>query len=120
MTHRAEAIGRLRTADDFKRVASEGKRVRSRHLALTYLGNERKESRLGINVPVRAAKAAVRRNRLRRVISAYMRTMRGGIKPGYDIVVAVKADPGQVEGKVLRSELCGLMERCQLWRNRDD
>jgi ribonuclease P protein component len=103
---------RLRKTDDFKRVLSEGRRIRSRHLALTFLANGIGVVRLGISVPERTAKLAVRRNRLKRIVREGFRENFDRVPPGNDYVVAVLADPGHREGKVIRGEINELIGKC--------
>ena len=115
MTAAGSVIGRLSTADDFKRVISKGIRVRSGHLALAYLVNRVCEIRLGVNVPGHVAKSAVRRNRLKRVVREGLRMMGGRIAGGIDMVITISADPGRGEGEILRMELNELFNKSGLW-----
>ena len=114
MTAAVKPIGRLKATEDFKRIQSKGKRVRSRCLALTYLSNGTDDIRLGISVSIRTAKAAVRRNRLKRVVRERFRAITPKIAPGYDYVIAIIVDPGQGEGDTIRDELDGLLTETRL------
>jgi ribonuclease P protein component len=115
MTAEANPLGRLKVRSEFERVAAEGRRIRSTHLGLSYLPNGLHQSRVGITVPERAAKAAVRRNRLRRIIRERLRTFAIFIAGGFDLVVYILTDPGRDEGDALETELRNLLQKTGLW-----
>lgn len=114
MTAVLKGTGRLRAADDFKRVLSRGRHSRTRSLALAYLANTTGEIRLGITVSARIARSAVRRNRLRRVIRERLRAISDNLSPGYDMVITVLKDPGPGEGEKLACELDETLDECRL------
>jgi ribonuclease P protein component len=109
MTARAYTLGRLKMRSEFERVAAEGKRHRSIHLGLIYLHNGLHETRVGIGVPERTSKSAVRRNRIKRILRERLRALSKAIIPGFDIVITALSDPGSSEGAILSLELKDLL-----------
>lgn len=78
----------LRKSWEYKNVYDKGARIRGRGLTIIHTPNGKNENRLGISV--HGIKKAVVRNRIKRVIREFYRLNRNFIKPGSDIVFAVR------------------------------
>lgn len=76
-------------------------------LLLKRSANDLEDSRFGFVVPVKTAKKAVLRNRIRRRISEITRLRLPGIKKGFDVLIS--AFPGA--DKLSFPELKGALER---------
>lgn len=132
-----EGLGRsqrLRSARDFSRVRSRGRRVSSRLLTLTYLRqvvspatsstnatnatNATHATRVGFVVGKRVGNAVVR-NRVKRRLRESMRRQLSHFPRGWDIIVSARPEAAQADYAALNSELRSLCERAQLSNLRD-
>ena len=92
----------------YKRVYSQGKRLRGQNFSVIFLANGLTDSRLGISV--HGVKHAVRRNRMKRIIREFFRQNRNFLEPASDVVFAVRSgfacdSPGEIAeavGKLLK------------------
>ncbi len=111
----AQSTGRLKARNDFERVAAAGKRARHGVIGLIYHPNGLELSRIGISVPERTSKSAVRRNRLKRVVRESIRTKLQALTGGYDIIITILKDPGSSESAVLKGDLLKALIKSGLW-----
>lgn len=112
-------LGRLLSRTEFEKVSSSGRRFRSDYLQLIVHENGLDEAKVGITVPERSVRSAVRRNRLKRVLRERLRAVSVLISPGYDFVLIVMLDPGGNDSEKLGSELQYLLEKSGLWTGED-
>ena len=110
------SLGRLLSRAEFERVSSCGRRFRSDYLRLIVCENGLDKANVGITVPYRTVKSAVRRNRLLR---ERLRDISVSIAPGYDLVLTLLLDPGGKDSEKLGSELKYLLEKSGLWKGDD-
>jgi ribonuclease P protein component len=96
---------RLRTAAEFNRVYSKGRRMGNEFFTVTTQPNELERARLGMSVAVRAMGGAVERNRLRRMIRESFRLHAASSLPALDIVVGVRASARAAASADLRASL---------------
>ena len=73
---------------EYRKVYQDGKRLRGPQLTIIHLANGGTDNRLGISV--HGVKAAVRRNRIKRIIREFFRLDRHFIDPAADVVFAVR------------------------------
>lgn len=79
--------GRLTSSADFRRTYAEGKRASSASIAAHVRAtNEDRPARIGITA-VRGLGGAVQRNRAKRRVREAVRSVRGEIRDGADVVV---------------------------------
>lgn len=78
----------LRKPWEYRKVYEGGQRMRGARLTIIHLANGGAESRLGISI--HGVKAAVRRNRIKRIIREFFRLNRGFMYPAVDMVFAVR------------------------------
>jgi ribonuclease P protein component len=78
----------IRQPWEYRKIYQEGKRVRGPRLTIIHLANGGQDNRLGISI--HGVKAAVRRNRIKRVIREFFRLNRHFISPAADVVFAVR------------------------------
>lgn len=103
----------IRQPWEYRKVYQEGKRVRGPRLTIIHLVNGGMDTRLGISI--HGVKAAVRRNRIKRVIREFFRLNRNFISPAADVVFAVREgfEPDtplavkQLVERMLRSSMAG-------------
>lgn len=113
---------RLRSARDFQRTRSRGRRVSGRLLSLFYTrqptGAETSATRVGYVVGKRVGKAVVR-NIVKRRLREAMRRQLSHYPRGWDIIVSARPEAAQADYTTLDSELKSLCERAQLSKRRD-
>jgi ribonuclease P protein component len=99
---------RLRRPAEFKRVYAEGRRLGNEFFSVKACPNGLAAARLGMSVAARDLKAAVARNRIRRLIRESFRAQLSSL-PALDLVIGVRA-------AVLEAEPARVRERLgQLW-----
>jgi ribonuclease P protein component len=99
---------RLRRPSEFKRVYAQGRRLGNEFFTVSASPNGLAMARLGMSVAARNLKAAVARNRIRRLIRESFRAHLASL-PALDLVIGVRA-------AVLGAEHARVRERLgQLW-----
>ncbi len=99
---------RLRRPAEFKRVYAQGRRLGNEFFTVKACPNGLAMARLGMSVAARDLKAAVARNRIRRLIRESFRAHLAGL-PALDFVIGVRA-------AVLEAEQARVRQRLgQLW-----
>ena len=81
---------------DFAKVYKKGRAARSELLFLHYLANGLGYGRIGFSIGSARVGLAARRNRVRRILREVYRRNKKNFKPGFDLVVVVKKDPGKI------------------------
>lgn len=76
---------RLQKRNDINRVHANGETFFTKHLIIKHLPNNLETSRVALITSTKVHKHAVKRNRLRRIINAHLRTL--SIRNGYDIII---------------------------------
>src|SRR5271167_944785 len=80
---------RLRRPAEFKRAYAQGRRLGNELFTVNAIPNELGCARLGMSVAARNLKAAVARNRIRRLIRESFRRSRSSL-PALDLVIGVR------------------------------
>jgi ribonuclease P protein component len=99
---------RLRRSSDFSAVYERGVRKSSRSFVVFILPNESGESRFGLTTSRKIGRAH-ERNRIRRRVREILRTARGLLPSGVDVVVNPRKSVGDRAFEELRSELVSLL-----------
>ena len=81
---------------DFARVYKKGRAARSELIFLHYLANGLAHGRIGFSISSARVGLATRRNRIRRILREIYRLNKKNFRPGFDLVVVVKKDPGKI------------------------
>ena len=81
---------------DFASVYKRGRAARSELIFLHYLANRLPYSRIGFSISSGKIGLATGRNRVRRMLREIFRCNKKNFKPGFDLVVVVKKDPGKI------------------------
>lgn len=103
---------RLRRPGDINRVYQRGKFGPAGQIQVKAARNGLTASRAVIVVSRKISKQAVRRNRLRRQLSAQLEVLWPQIRPGYDIVVTVRQEITRSEPAALKELLIKALARC--------
>lgn len=85
---------RIRKSSEYKRIFQDGKVVFSDIFIFKYLENNEDMTRFGIIVSTKVSKKAVKRNKVKRQISAILELMLKDVKEGYDCAIMVKKGIG--------------------------
>lgn len=104
---------RLTKTDEYSSVFGFRKALKSPHFLLHYRPRTETEdqfARLGIVVPKRLVKAAVRRNLIKRIGREQFRLMRPGL-PARDIVLRLAAKWQPLDRREIAGEIRGLLSR---------
>ena len=96
---------RICRSADFQRAKVAGKRAKTPHFGLNFLSNDLEYHRLGLVVQKRFWGAAVKRNRIKRVVREWFRLNKGLIpKPARDIVVIARPGAEKLSPADIRKE----------------
>ena len=115
-TGRLRRSDRLRLSRDFQRVARHGTRVAFRDLVMLVAparqgpGGSHPIRRLGITAS-RKVGPAVQRNRVKRIVREWFRSVRSMFGEDLEFVVIARPGAGQLAGKQLRQQLNELSKR---------
>ena len=102
---------RLITARDFRRVYGRGRRVHGAQLVVVALPRRRGGWRLGLSVS-KAHGAAVRRNKIKRLLREAFRLQRPTLPGAFDVVLIPRPQP-RYGLDALRAELTALVTELQ-------
>ena len=98
---------RIRRRSEFKALFESGKRIHSEHLTVIHCGNTSGVRRLGLVVGKRAAKTAVRRNRMKRLLREFFRLNKHRLPASQDILIVARKDFSSMK----RQDLCRELEK---------
>ncbi|MCC5858872.1 MAG: ribonuclease P protein component [Ectothiorhodospiraceae bacterium] len=101
---------RLLASAEFGRVFAGAERVADRYFTVLGVSNDRGEARLGLAISKRAARRAVDRNRIKRVIRESFRHCRPEL-PSLDIVVMARPAAATAETEELSRAMDKLWQR---------
>ena len=115
---------RLTKTDEYSSVFGFRRALKSTHFLLHYrprldagAGSPGgPSSRLGVVVPKKLVKAAVRRNLIKRLAREQFRLFRQCLPP-YDIVLRLASKPGRPDRKLLKIEIVELLQRLDRQRS---
>ena len=88
---------KLKGNKEFETVFKNGKALRGDFLLIKKADNGLEYSRFGISVSAKVSGKAVIRNRIKRILTEFIRTNIGKIGKGYDIVISVRANRERTE-----------------------
>ncbi len=104
---------RLRRPAEFKRAYAQGRRLGNEMFTVNAVPNGLGSARLGMSVAARNLKAAVARNRIRRLIRESFRTHLRGL-PAFDLVIGVRAAVLEADNARVRERLDALWHKIAL------
>ena len=93
MSNKLTSLEKIKKPTDYKKVGRSGKKYSTENLAVNILKKETKETRLGITIPNRVEKSAVKRNKTRRFIREFFRLNIENFKEGFDYSFYVRKNP---------------------------
>ncbi len=118
LRHRLPAMARLRTARHFQRVYHRGARATGELLTVVALRTRSDEgARLGVSVS-KDHGAAVRRNKIKRLLREAFRLERHALPADFDVVLIPRQRPGKLRLAALRAELLHLCGRIAAGRGK--
>lgn len=107
---------RLKKKKDIQRVFSQGVHAREGAILVKFCVSKELDSRFGIVVSKKVSRSAVKRNRIRRVISEFLRLNLSGFSQTKDVVVIVL--PGkniaQYNAKEIRESVLSALQKASL------
>lgn len=106
---------RITSAEDFRRVYSEGKGVRGRFLTLRFAAGKGARTRFGL-APARKIKSAVMRNRAKRRLRELCRAYLDEVKDSFDVVINIKREAVDASFEELRKDFLSVMRKAGLLR----
>ncbi|HYL43457.1 MAG TPA: ribonuclease P protein component [Ktedonobacteraceae bacterium] len=105
---------RLRKRSDFQRVRQQGRSITSRLLILAWVPNEVTTLRVGFVVSKRISKLAVKRNRIKRLLSEAIRPVLPEISGSWDIVLSARQAIVDADLSTLQHDIVTLLRRARL------
>lgn len=105
---------RLRKRSDFQRVRQQGRSITSRLLILAWIPNEVTTLRVGFVVSKRISKLAVKRNRIKRLLSEAIRPVLPEVSGGWDIVISARQAIVDADLSTLQHDIVTLLRRARL------
>jgi ribonuclease P protein component len=104
---------RMRRPAEFKRAYAQGRRLGNELFTVNAVPNGLGSARLGMSVAARNLKAAVARNRIRRLIRESFRSHLRGL-PALDLVIGVRAAVLEADNARVRERLDALWNKIVL------
>ena len=98
---------------DFARVYKAGRRAQGPVFTVALIENGLERTRMGLSVSKRCVRAAVRRNRVRRILREAFRLALPELPVGLDVVLIATASEPELELEATRKELVELVRRAQ-------
>lgn len=118
LRHRLPAAARLRTARHFQRVYGRGNRATGEWLTVVaFRARDGNGARLGVSVS-KAHGAAVRRNKIKRLLREAFRLERHALPADLDVVLIPRQQPGKLSLSRLRAEIVALCARIATGRGK--
>ena len=105
---------RLRKSSEFQRVRQRGRSITSRLLILAWVPNEVGKLRIGFVVSKRISKLAVKRNRVKRLLSEAIRRHISELPSGWDIVLSARNYITVADLPALEEDIVNLLHRARL------
>lgn len=105
---------RLAKEQDFKLLARKGRPASLDLFSAKVLPNNLAHSRFGIVISAKVSKKAVVRNLIKRRLAEVIRLNLNQIKPGYDVMILVKAVAVGKDYPQLEQALAGLFDKAKL------
>ena len=96
---------RLRRRSEFSALFQSGKRIHSEYLTVILSTNPSGMRRLGLVVGKKVGKAAVRRNRMKRLLREFFRLNKHRLPASQDILIVARKDFSFMKYRDLSSEL---------------
>lgn len=109
-----KAQHRLRKTKEIEQVMKRGKGVYGGKLGIKALKNEFNYSRFAFVVGIKVAKAAVKRNQIRRRMREIVRLNFENIKPGYDVMLIARPGAEKLDFKELEKDLIAALKKLRL------
>lgn len=104
---------RLRRSQDFAHARAKGRNVHGSTLTLTWVANDRSQSRFGFVVGKRVG-PAVTRNLVKRRLRAIIQTRCATLSPGFDIVINARPSAAERSFVDLGRDVERLLDRAHL------
>ena len=95
---------RLRRSEDYRKVQTQGRKVRQASLLVLYLPGEADQSRFGITVSRKVGNAVVR-NRVKRWLREAIRRERQGAHGRWDVVFIAHPSAAEASYALIRSQV---------------
>jgi len=106
---------RLTKRPDFALIYKNGSYVFCDGITLKFLKTENQFTRIGFPIGKNYSKRAVDRNRARRILREALRTQLNSLKPGYDLVLMIKAEKKPLQFEETISVLKKLFTKANLF-----
>lgn len=107
-------INRLNKQKDFQLVLTKGRGHQDDWLLIKQKRRHSAPYRFGLIISGKVDRRAVVRNRLRRQLSEIVRKNLNIIKPGFDVVLVVKAAGRSASFQTLEGSLLGLLKKARI------
>jgi len=96
-------------SESFRHIFKTGKRVRGEDVLLIISHNALPISRFAVQVGVKIAKRAVKRNRMKRLIRESIRHLIPTIKPGLDSIIIAQKNFAENKQQIIEDELVKIL-----------
>ncbi|MBI4101365.1 MAG: ribonuclease P protein component [Candidatus Nealsonbacteria bacterium] len=110
-------IYRLKKEADIRRVFRDGKTLKDPPLSLRRAPNNLECSRFGFVIPVKAAKKATVRNKIKRRMSEMIRSRLPKIKKGFDVLILAFSGTDKLDFPALEKKIDNLFQGARLYEN---
>jgi len=106
---------RLVKKRDFERIQRKGAFFSQGNIAVKFIENGTKESRIGFSVGIKFSKLAIARNQAKRMLREIFRLLLKKIKKGMDIDVIIRKREGErIERKKIEADVNVLLKKAGL------
>ncbi|MDK2793724.1 MAG: ribonuclease protein component [Caldanaerobacter sp.] len=113
-----EKLTKLKKAQEFKRVYSNGKTVANRFIVMYYMPNGLQVNRAGYSVSKKIGKSVVR-NRVKRLLHESFRLLNSNLRQGYDVVFVARGKIAEADFHTLKESIEKLLKKTPLYEEKE-
>lgn len=105
---------RLKKKKDFDRVFRQGRSIYQKECGIHFIKNGLENSRFAFVVSAKIFKKAVQRNRIRRIMSEFVRLNLEKIIPNYDVAIVVRSSIKEQDRKEIKKNIIKIFKKAGL------
>lgn len=106
---------RLTDRADFQEIYKNGRFFSLNSIAIQFLPNNTKETRVGFSVGKKYLKKATERNKARRILREIISTELSRINTGIDIIISLRSKKNTLNNLEMKKDVTEILKKCNLF-----